>query len=65
MKNKLLVLDRVEKIRYKVNNLKYLVNTNGSFDDIGEAFNEIFEVVDNMENLVSIEEDPFRSNQII
>lgn len=65
MKNKQLVLDRIERVRLKVNKIKYLMNTNASFDDINYAFEETFETIENMENLVNIEEDSFRSNQII
>lgn len=65
MKNKALVLARIETIRQKVRNIKYLINTNGSFDDVTKAFEETFEILDNAEELVSIESDPFKTNQLI
>ena len=65
MKNKQLVLTRVEQIRQRINGIKYLINTNGNFDDIRKAFDETYEVLDSMENLVSIEDDPYRSNQLV
>lgn len=65
MKNKELVLNRFDKIRNNINSIKYLVNTGGSFEEIREAFDVVYETLEETEGLVSIEHDQFRTNQII
>lgn len=65
MKNKELVLSKFDDIRYKVKDINYLFNTGGAFSDIQEAFEILYELIDDTKGLVSIEHDAFRSNQII
>lgn len=65
MKNKQLVLDNLERVRNNIRNLNYLTNTGCSFDELQNAFNLAFENLEKAEGLVSVEQDFYRTNQII
>lgn len=68
MKNKTVVSDNLEKLRNSFKNYKYLVYTNGTPDELAEAYNNTIDKLDNIVHLVSLEQDmfgTFKSNQII
>ena len=65
MRNKELVLQRIEQVRQDVRALNYLLRTNASFDEIQQSFEKINERIEQAESLVSIEPDTFKSNQLV
>ena len=65
MKNKTLVLTRVEQVRQAIKKINYIMRTNGSFQELDQAFVDTYEILESMESLVNIESDPFHTNQIV
>lgn len=65
MKNKPQVLSNIDKLRGDVKNLNLVITRGGSYDDLFQAFKRIEERIDNLEGLVDLEQDTFKTNQII
>lgn len=64
MRSKEVISNNLDKLRNNINNIKYIVNTGGSFHDLLKAFEVAYTTLDNIDNLVSIEPDEF-GNKII
>lgn len=64
MRSKEVISNNLDKLRNNINNIKYIVNTGGSFHDLLNAFEVVYTTLDNIDNLISIEPDEF-GNKII
>ena len=58
-------LQKVELIRQLARNANYLINTNSRFEDIKQSFDILLEKIDELEGIINLERDEFKTNQII
>lgn len=65
MKNKELISNKLEKLRNDLNNIKYITNTSGNFQELERAYSIAFNTLEDITGIISIESDDFRSHQII
>lgn len=65
MKNKQLVLDNLERLRNNIKNINYQYSTGAAFQDFKDAVEAALETLGKAEDLVNVEHDFFRTNQII
>lgn len=65
MRNKENILKNLDQLRNDISSVRYIVNTTGNFQEISEAFAKTFDRLENLEGLIAIEPDDFRTTQII
>ena len=66
MKNKATVLKNIEQLRIDIKNINTLIfRTDTTNDQVFQAFKSVNERLDNIEGLIDIEIDPYKSNQIL
>lgn len=66
MKNKTTVLKNIDQLRIDIKNINTLIFRPDTTDDqVFQAFKTAYERLDNIEGLVDIEIDPYKSNQIL
>lgn len=64
MRNKEVISNRLEQLRNNIKNTRYLMSTNGGWDEILASFDVSFDTLEVVENLINIEPDEFGSKLI-
>jgi hypothetical protein len=65
MKYKKNVSDLLDNLRASITNTKYHVTSGGSFDDILSSFSKCYEILEKAQDLVDLEPESFKNDQII
>lgn len=66
MKNKATVLKNIDQLRIDMKNINTLIfRSDTTGDQVFQAFKTAYERLDNIEGLVDIEIDPYKTNQIL
>lgn len=65
MRNKATVLRDIDQLRSDVKNIDYILRTGGSQEDYRKAYQKTLDRLDNLQGLVDIEQDPYKSNQVL
>ena len=65
MRNKTQVNNLLEQLRNDVKNINYLARTGCTFEQLTDAFSKTYQRLDNLQNLIDVEPDEYKSNQIL
>jgi hypothetical protein len=65
MKYKKNVSDYLDSLRTTLTNTKYHVSTGGSFEDILASFQKCYEIIEKAQDLIELEPDSFKNDQIL
>ena len=65
MRNKTIVLKNIESLKGSTKNLQFFINRQGSMNDINKTLQDILDKITTIEELVDLEQDPFKNDQIL